>query len=159
MLYCCSVVTDSLQPHGLQHTRPPCPSPSPRPCSNSCPLSWWCHPTISSSVIPPNPSACIEKRCTVLRSRSCEARFTELARVFVGNWFNNTHNSLSLIQETTGVEKKSNKEEDIYLMSLPCVLANSLIICSSCGIALLAWWWWKVSTKQHDRSGSTGGQG
>ena len=47
-----SVVSDSLQPHGLQHTRPPCPSPSPGACSNSCPLSWWCHPTISSSVIP-----------------------------------------------------------------------------------------------------------
>ena len=47
-----SVVSDSLQPHGLQHTRLPCPSPTPRACSNSCPLSLWCHPTISSSVIP-----------------------------------------------------------------------------------------------------------
>ena len=47
-----SVVSDSLQPHGLQHTRPPCPSPTPSLYSNSCPLSWWCHPTISSSVIP-----------------------------------------------------------------------------------------------------------
>jgi len=47
-----SVVSDSLQPHGLQHTRPPCPSPTPGVYSNSCPLSWWCHPTISSSVIP-----------------------------------------------------------------------------------------------------------
>ena len=47
-----SVVSDSLQPHGLQHTRPPCPSPTPGACSNSCPLSQWCHPTISSSVIP-----------------------------------------------------------------------------------------------------------
>ena len=44
--------SNSLQPHGLQHTRPPCPSPTPRAYSNSCPLSWWCHPTISSSVIP-----------------------------------------------------------------------------------------------------------
>ena len=47
-----SVVADFLQPHGLQHTRLPCPSPTPRTCSNSCPLSLWCHPTISSSVIP-----------------------------------------------------------------------------------------------------------
>ena len=47
-----SVVSDSLQPHGLQHTRLPCPSPTPRACSNSCPLSLWCHPTISPSVIP-----------------------------------------------------------------------------------------------------------
>ena len=45
-------MSDSLRPHGLQHTRLPCPSPSPRAYPNSCPLSRWCHPTISSSVIP-----------------------------------------------------------------------------------------------------------
>ena len=50
--FSCSVVSDSLQPHGLQHARLPRPSPSSRACSNSCPLSWWCHPTISSSVVP-----------------------------------------------------------------------------------------------------------
>ena len=50
--FSCSVVSDSLRPHGLQHARIPCPSPTPRACSNSCPLSWWCHPTISSSVVP-----------------------------------------------------------------------------------------------------------
>ena len=48
-----SVVSNSLQPHGLQHTRPPCPSPTPGVYPNSCPLSRWCHPTISSSVSPP----------------------------------------------------------------------------------------------------------
>ena len=47
-----SAVSDSLWPHGLQHARPPCPSPTPRVYPNSCPLSWWCHPTISSSVVP-----------------------------------------------------------------------------------------------------------
>ena len=47
-----SVVSDSLGPHGLQHARPPCPSPTPKTSSNSSPSSWWCHPTISSSVIP-----------------------------------------------------------------------------------------------------------
>ena len=47
-----SVVSDSLWPHGLQHTRPPCPSPTPGVYSDSCPLSRWCHPTISSSVVP-----------------------------------------------------------------------------------------------------------
>ena len=47
-----SVVSDSLWPHGLQHERLPYPSPTPRACSNSCPLNWWCHPTISSSVVP-----------------------------------------------------------------------------------------------------------
>ena len=47
-----SVVSDSLWPHALQHARLPCPSPTPGAYSNSCPLSQWCHPTISSSVIP-----------------------------------------------------------------------------------------------------------
>ena len=47
-----SVVSDSLQPHELQHARPPCPSPIPRVHSNSCASSRWCHPAISSSVIP-----------------------------------------------------------------------------------------------------------
>ena len=47
-----SVMSNSLQPHGLQYTRPPCPSPTPGVCSDSCPLSWWFHPTISSSVVP-----------------------------------------------------------------------------------------------------------
>ena len=47
-----SVVSHSLQPHGLQHARPPCPSPTPGAYSNSCPLSQWCHPAISFSVVP-----------------------------------------------------------------------------------------------------------
>ena len=47
-----SVMSDSLWPHELQHARPPCPSPTPRVHSNSCPLSRWCHPAISSSFIP-----------------------------------------------------------------------------------------------------------
>ena len=55
-----SLVSTSLQPHELQHARPPCPSPTPGVHSNSRPRSWWCHPAISSSVLPsspaPNPS-------------------------------------------------------------------------------------------------------
>ena len=47
----CSVISSSLRPHGLQHARLPCPSPTPEVCSNSYLFSWWCHPTISSSVI------------------------------------------------------------------------------------------------------------
>ena len=50
--FSCSLVSDSLRPHGLQHARLLCPSPTPRVYSNSCPSSQWCHPTISSSVIP-----------------------------------------------------------------------------------------------------------
>ena len=57
---CCSVAQSypTLRPHGLQHTRPPCPSASPGACSHSRPLSQWCHPTISSSVIP--LSSCLQ---------------------------------------------------------------------------------------------------
>ena len=50
--FSCSVVSDSLQLHGPQHARPPCPSPTHGVYPNSCPLSHWCHPTISSSVVP-----------------------------------------------------------------------------------------------------------
>ena len=50
--FSCSVMSDSLWPHKLQHTRPPCPSPTPGVHSDSCPLSQWCHPAISSSVVP-----------------------------------------------------------------------------------------------------------
>ena len=50
--FSCSVVSDSLQPHGLQHAKLPCASPTPGACLNSCPFSRWCYPTISSSVVP-----------------------------------------------------------------------------------------------------------
>ena len=50
--FSCSVVSDSLRPYELQHARPPCPSPTPGVHPNSCPSSQWCHPAISSSVVP-----------------------------------------------------------------------------------------------------------
>ena len=50
--FSCSLMSDSLWLHRLNHSRILCPSPTPRACSNSCASSWWCHPTISSSVIP-----------------------------------------------------------------------------------------------------------
>ena len=50
--FSCSVMSDSLRPHGLQHARLPCPSPTPRVYPKPCTLCWWCHPTISSSVVP-----------------------------------------------------------------------------------------------------------
>ena len=49
-VFSCQVMYDSLRPHGLQYASPPCPLPSPGVCPSSCPLSWWCHPIISSSV-------------------------------------------------------------------------------------------------------------
>ena len=64
-----SVVSDFLQPHGLQHARLPCPSPSPETYSNSCPLSRWCHPTISKSVVP--FSSCL--RSSQHRGLCCES--------------------------------------------------------------------------------------
>ena len=56
LLFSCTVVFDSLWLHGLQHARLPYLSPSPGVCSNVCPLNWWCHPTISSSVAPSPPA-------------------------------------------------------------------------------------------------------
>ena len=53
--FSCSVMSNSLQSHESQHVRPPCPSPTPRVYLNSCPSSWWCHPAISSSVVPFSP--------------------------------------------------------------------------------------------------------
>ena len=67
LLFSRSVVSNTLQPRGLQHAKLPCPSPSPRACSNSCPLSRWCHPTISSSVVP--FSSCPQ---SFPASRSCQ---------------------------------------------------------------------------------------
>ena len=58
LLFSCWVMSDSCQPHGLQHARSPCPSSTPGAYSNSCQLSWWYHPTISPSVVPFSP--CIQ---------------------------------------------------------------------------------------------------
>ena len=63
-----SVVSNSLQPHGLQHTRLPCPSPSPRACSNSRPLSRWCHPTTLSSTAPSIPAFNLSQQQSFLTS-------------------------------------------------------------------------------------------
>ena len=52
VLFSCSIMSDFLRPHGLQHARLPCPTPTPGVYSNSCPSGWWCHPTTSSSVVP-----------------------------------------------------------------------------------------------------------
>ena len=60
--FSCSVVSNSLQLHGLQHTRLPCLLPSPGACSNSWPLSWWCYPTVSSSVV--SFSSCLQSPCS-----------------------------------------------------------------------------------------------
>ena len=66
-----SIVSDSLRPHELQHARPPCPSPTPRVYSNSCALSWWCHPTISSCHAPLLPSVSPSIRSFSSQSALC----------------------------------------------------------------------------------------
>ena len=84
LLFSHSVVSDSLQPRGPQHTRPPCPSPTPGVYWNSCPSSRWCHPTISSSVIPfssrlqSSPASGSFLRCQL---------FTKLLLMNIHNWF------------------------------------------------------------------------
>ena len=64
-------MSDSLRPHELQHARPPCPSPNPGVHSDSCPSSWWCHPAISSSVVPFSswPQASVFSNVSTLRMR------------------------------------------------------------------------------------------
>ena len=64
LLLSCSIVSNSLHPHGLKQVRLPCPSPSPGACSNTCPLNQWCYPTISSFVVP--FSSCIQSFPTCL---------------------------------------------------------------------------------------------
>ena len=59
-------MSDSLRPPGLQHARLPCPSPTPRACSNSCPSSWWCHPTISS-LSPSSPALNLSQHQSLFR--------------------------------------------------------------------------------------------
>ena len=68
-------MSDSLQPHGLQHTRPPCSSPTPGDYSNSSPLSWWCHPTLSSSIIPFSLLPSIFSRIRAFSSESLHIRW------------------------------------------------------------------------------------
>ena len=68
-------MSDSLQPHGPQHTRPPCSSPTPGDYSNSSPLSWWCHPTLSSSIIPFSLLPSIFSRIRVFSSESLHIRW------------------------------------------------------------------------------------
>ena len=67
--FSCSVMSDLLRPHGLQHARPPCPSPTPGDYSNLCPLCRWCYPTISSSVVPFSCPQSLPASGLVLHSR------------------------------------------------------------------------------------------
>ena len=88
-----SVMSDSLQPHGLQDARPPCPSPTPGVYSNSCPLSQWCHPVISSSVIPFSTclqsfpgSGCFSADTKIMTLTENNARVYSYNKKLINNW-------------------------------------------------------------------------
>ena len=88
-----SVVSNSLRPHGPQHTRLSCPSISLGACSNSCPLNWWCHPTVSSSVVPfsclqsfPASGSFLRSQLFASGGQSIEASASVLP-MNVQNWF------------------------------------------------------------------------
>ena len=87
-----SVVSDSLWPHESQHTRPPCPSPTPRVYSNSCPSSPWCHPAISSSVVP--SSSC-------LQSLPASGSFQMIQLLVWGGWSTEVSASASVLPMNT----------------------------------------------------------
>ena len=93
LLFSHSIMSNSLWPHGLQQARLLCPLPTPRACSNSCPLRWWCHPTISSSVSPFSCFPCFPASGSFLRSQlfiSCDQSIRALASVVLVNiqdWF------------------------------------------------------------------------
>ena len=93
LLFSDSVMSNSLQLHGLKHARLPCPSPSPGACSNSCPLSQWCHPIISSSVIPfsshlqPFPASGSFQMSRFFTSGGQSIRVTSVLPMNIQNWF------------------------------------------------------------------------
>ena len=84
ILFICSVMSDSLRAHESQHTRPPCPSPTPRVHPNSCPLSWWCHPAISSSVIP--FSSCLQSFPASKKKKRKKVKSLSCVWLFVTPW-------------------------------------------------------------------------
>ena len=82
-----SVMSDSLQPHRLQHIRLPCPSLTPRNYSNSCPLSQWCHPTISSSVVPFSSRLQVLWSLLILSPSSSSSFLILLGKSYLHKWF------------------------------------------------------------------------
>ena len=122
-------MSDSLRPHGLQHTRPPCPLPTPRVYSNSCPLSRWCHPTISPSVVPssscpqPFPASGSFPMSQLFASRGQSIGTSASASVLPTNsqdwfpWISLQSKRLSGIFSSTTVQSllQVNKTEDVFL--------------------------------------------
>ena len=114
--FSCPVMSNSLRPHGLKHTRLPCPSPTPRAYSNSCPSSQWCHPAISSSVVP--FSSCLQSfpasksfpRTQFFTSDGQSTGASALSSVLPMNildWFPLGLTGLTLLERSKGFQESS----------------------------------------------------
>ena len=103
--FSCSVLSDSLQTHEPQHARPPCPSPTPRVYPNSCPLSRWCHPAISSSVIP---------FCSCPQSFPASGSFP-MSQLFASGGQSTGRFSMSLSSEHSGLISFRTEWFDLFL--------------------------------------------
>ena len=114
--FSCSVVSDSLWPHGAQHTGPPCPSPTPRVYPNSCALGRWCHPAISSPVVP--FSSCPQSFPASVQFSSVQS--LSCVRLFATPWITAHQASLSI----------TNFRSSLRLTSIKSVMPSShLILC------------------------------
>ena len=136
-----SVVSNSLQPHGLQHAMLPCPSPTPGAYSNSCPSSQWCHPTVSSSVIPILRLPSIFSSIRVFSNES--VLYIMWSKNFEAFYSHNQFSSVvsnSLWPPCTAARQASlsitNSRSLLRLMSIESVMpSNHLILC--CPLLLL----------------------
>ena len=115
-----SVVSDSLWPHGPQHSRPPCPSPTPGVYSNSYPLSRWCHPTISSSVVPfsrlqsfPASGSFQMSQCFASGAQSIGvSASTTVLPMNIQDWFQGSYHFLNEFQVTNWMNWVNGKQSD-----------------------------------------------
>ena len=132
-------MSDSLRPHGLQHARPPCPSPTPRVYSNSCPLSQWCHPTISSSDVPFSscPQSFPVSRCFPMSqffasgSQSIGVSVsTSVLPMNIQGWFPlGWTGRISLLSKPNGTHKVLSKIKDLGIPNKVAAAAKSLQSC------------------------------
>ena len=136
-------MSDSLQPHGLQHRRPPCPSPSPGACSNSGPLSGWCHPTVLSSVVPFCHTVALTSHSGKVMLKNLHARLQlhvnqELPDVQDGfRKGRGTRDQLANIRWIIRKARESQKTSSFALLSMPKPL--TLSITKDCGKFLKRW--------------------
>ena len=125
LLFSCSVVSNSLGPHGLQHTRLSCPPLFPRACSNSHPLSQWCHPTISSSVTPSFPPLNLSQHQGLFQRVGSSHQVAKMLVLQLQHW--SSHLSFPLQLKLTFLGKTS-------LTSSPTLLESSFIVTNSSSV-------------------------